>query len=329
MFREMKNIISITGKGWRFIFLLLLRAPFDIAYTTINALFLQQAFNAIEQGDNTRLIYVCLAFGIASLCLFMYNGTIWSIYAPFTTRLEGKLRARLFEKIASFSYQHIEAAPQGQWVTQLNTDVEMPFSRNFTFPHTACAVVNITVSAFILWRINPAIFGWVMLFVIPHILFSQLAIARAMPSLHTKSLEETATNTSEMAAIITCADVAALYNGQDYLMNRFEKSSMNLLRVNMKIHARSALGAGVVPLFGLGGYLLLLFVSSRWIAAGQFTFGDLTAAFQFRGGVLLGSLMLINCIITIQGSMAGIRRINKTIDNQVEQKTGVNIWRAT
>ena len=81
----------------------------------------------------------------------------------------------------------------------------------------------------------------------------------------------------------------------------------------MKIHARNALSAGILPLFGLGGYVTLLVVSGSWIADGLFTFGDLTAAFQFRGGVLIGSLALINCLISIQASMAGVRRVNETL----------------
>jgi len=85
------------------------------------------------------------------------------------------------------------------------------------------------------------------------------------------------------------------------------------------MRARKALSAGILPLFGLSGYLTLLIVSSGWIADGRFTFGDLTAAFSYRGGVLQGSLMLINCLISIQTSMAGIRRLNETIAEKTEE----------
>jgi len=61
-----------------------------------------------------------------------------------------------------------------------------------------------------------------------------------------------------------------------------------------------------------------LIISSDWIANGSLTFGDLTAAFQFRGGVLKSSNMFIYCLISIQGSMAGIKRINDIMD----EKTG-------
>ena len=232
------------------------------------------------------------------------------------------MRIKIYQKISSFSYEHVESVSQGEWLTRLNTDVEMPFSRPIHLPHAVCAIVNISVSAIILWFINPAVFGCVMLFVVPHIAISQLLIARAMPGLNQKILEATAKNTSEMTALITCADIAELYDCKDYLVKRFEKSSLDLYRANMKTRARNALSAGILPLFGLGGYLTLLIVSSGWIADGQLTFGDLTAAFTYRGGVLVGSLMLINCIISIQASMAGIRRLNATMSQKTEAYHG-------
>ena len=313
MIREYRKIFQITGNGWKFVILLLLRSPFDIASTMIQATFLQHAFNAIEQGNTANLSHVCLLFGIASLFLYLHNGIVWYNYAPFAARLEGKIRINLLRKMATFSYERIESTPHGDWLTRLNTDVEMPFSRRVHFPHAACAIVNLSVSLIILWRMSPAINGLVLLFTVPHIAVSQLLILRVMPGLTKQSLVATAKNTSEMNTLITCADISTLYDGKDYFMKRFEQSSLELLRTNMKIHARTALDQGIMPLFGLGGYLALLLVSSGWIANGTLTFGDLTAAFQYRGGVIRGSLMLINCLISIQASMAGIRRLNETM----------------
>jgi ABC-type multidrug transport system fused ATPase/permease subunit len=319
MIHEYRKILKATGSGWRFVFLLLLRSPFDMVSTWIQATFLQHAFNAVGQNDGISLSYVCLLFGIESLCLFLYNGTVWSIYAPFCARLEGKLRVKLFDKISSFSFARMESSSNGEWLTRLNLDVEAPFSRGFHFPHAACAIVNISVSAMILGRMNPAVLSLVLLFVVPHIALSQLLIVRAMSGLKKKSIALTAKNTSEMTALVTCADVAALYDGQEYLIQRFEQSSLALWKANMRICARNALGAGIVPLFGLGGYLTLLIVSSKWIAGGGFTFGDLTAAFQYRSGILVGSMVLISCMISIQASMVGVRRLNETMMEKTEE----------
>ena len=320
MLREIRRILRITGRGRRFMLLLLLRSPFDFASTLNHATFLQRAFNSIGQKDAMGLTAACLTFGVASLLLFLYNGIVWSVYAPFCTRMEGRLRIALSEKIASLSYERISSLPQGDWLTRLNSDVEAPFSRGFHFPHAACAVVNIAVSATILLNMNPAVFGLVLLFVVPHILISQLFIARAMLRLHESAQKATANNMDELSAQITCADIAALYDGNAYLLKRFEESSLRLMKAKMKIVRRTALSAAVLPLFGIGGYLTLLLVSSGWIAQGQLSFGDLTAAFQYRGGVLVGSNVLISCLISIQGSMAGMRRINATMSEQSEEE---------
>ena len=318
----MKTLLKFTGRGVEFLFLLLLRCPFDAAMTIVNAAFLQNAFNAVSQNDSGKLNSVCLIFGLASVCLFLYNGTVWSIYAPFVTRMESRLRAKLFTKISTFSYERIEATQQGEWVTRLNMDVQMPFTRPIHLPHAICAIVNISVSSVILWLINPEVFGWVLLFVIPHIVISQFLIARAMPELNKKSLDAAAKNSDELIAFIVCADTAVLYNAQEYLMKRFEKSSLNLRRANIRIRNRNTLSAAIMPLFGMGGYLTLLIVSSTWIANGILTFGDLTAAFQYRGGVLLGSMMIINSMISIGASMAGITRINETMSERVDKSNG-------
>ena len=323
MLSEMKRLLKITGKGLRFIILLIFRSPVDLCMTVINAVFLQNAFNAVEQNDAGRLTAVCAGFAVANLGIFLYNGTVWSIYAPFVVRMEGRLRIGLFKKISAFSYERVEASPQGDWLTRLNTDVQMPFSQPIHLPHAVNAILRLCVSAVFLWRVNPPAFGWVMLFAVPHFITSQFFVARHMRGLNTKSLEATAANTGDMTALITCADVALLYDAQDYLMNKFEKSSLELLRAKMKICAKNALNAAITVLpFGVSGYLVLLVLSGNWIARGLLTFGDLTAAFQYRLGVLIGANMLINCVIAINASMAGIRRVNEIMYERTEGADG-------
>ena len=323
MFYEMKRLLKFTGNSLRFIILLILRSPVNFCMTAIQAIFLQRAFNAVEQNDVRALTVVCVVFLIANLGIFLYNGTVWSIYAPFVVRMESKLRIKLFDKIIKFSYERIEATTQGEWLTRLNTDVQMPFSQPMHFPHAANAILSLLLSSIFLWIINPAVLGWVILFVVPHFLISQFFVVRLMQELNKKSLEATAKNTDEMTAFITCAEIVLLYEGQDYLMKRFEKSSLDLLQTKMKIIKRNSINAAIAILpFGLSGYLVLLVISGNWIAHGYLTFGDLTAAFQFRGGVLIGTNMLINCVISIKAGMAGICRINETMYENAEEANG-------
>ena len=321
MIHEMNKIFSVTGNGLKFIILLIFRSPVSFLLTAINAVFLQQAFNAVEQNNTERLTAVCFAFLVAILCIFLYNGTVWSIYAPFTSRLSGKLSMKLFDKISKFSCERIEKTSHGDWMTRLNIDVQLPFSQPLHFPHAVNAILQVVISAIMLWVINTAVFGWVIIFVVPHIVVSQIFVARVMPKLNKKFLEATANNTSELTAIITCADITALYDGQDYLMKRFEKSSLEMRRAKMKICAKNALN-GAITVLALSGYIVLLIVSVRGIANEYLTFGDLTAAFQYRLGIIIGTNMFINCIISIQASMTGIRRINEVMSEKTEEANG-------
>jgi ABC-type bacteriocin/lantibiotic exporter with double-glycine peptidase domain len=313
VFYEIKTLLRRTRLSLKFSVLLFLRCPTEFAFTFTYAEFLRCAFEAVALRSVSSLRLACLFFGVATFCVFLYNGTIWSIYAPFCVRIEGRLRSALFRKIASFPCERIEASSQGEWLTRLNTDVEMPFSQPLHLPHAACAVVNIAVSAAVLWRADAIIFGWAALFVIAHVTFNQLLIARAMPGMNRKALEAAGKNADDLVSLLTCADTAALYDGAKYLTERFRRSSDALLCAKMRMHLRKAIGEAVLPLFGLGGYLALLAVCAGRVASGAITFGGLTAAFQYRSGLLAGSFMLINSMINIQASMAGIRRINEVM----------------
>jgi ABC-type bacteriocin/lantibiotic exporter with double-glycine peptidase domain len=221
----------------------------------------------------------------------------------------------LAERISAFSCEKIESVTHGEWLTLLNTDVQLPFSQPLHFPHAVNAIIRIIVSSAILWHMNPVIFDYVMLFVIPHILMSQFFVARVMPKLNKKSLEATAVHTANLDALITCADIAALYDSRAFLIEKFKRGSLDLLKAKMKMRGKNALNEAIIPLFGMGGYLTVLLAGSSWIAGGRLTFGDLTAAFQYRGGVLIGSMMLINSLVSIQASVAGVKRINAVMDD--------------
>ncbi len=315
MLYNIRKLLKITDYSLQFIILLILRAPTDTILTIINAEFLSYSFNKIEEGDAQNLGFACFAFMVANLCIFLYNGVIWSIYSAFVVRIEGKLRFKLFETISKFSFEDIETTSHGDWLTLLNSDVQMPFSKPMHLPHAFNAIVRIVISGAILWHINKNVFGLVMLFTIPHILTSHILVARAIPKLNKRSIEANAQNTDKLTSLILCADISTLYDANDFLMNQFEKSSFDLMQVKMKIKKRQALNAAISILpFGLGGYLVLLIISSFKITDGSFTFGELTGAFQYRTGILIGAMMFINCLISIQASMSSIKRINKTID---------------
>ena len=58
---------------------------------------------------------------------------------------------------------------------------------------------------------------------------------------------------------------------------------------------------------GMCGYLVILLIGGSRVQAGNITFGELAAAFQYRWS-LKSTMMFINSFINIKASQAGIKR---------------------
>lgn len=319
MLRELCKIFKVIGGGKNFIFLLLLRCPFDAIRSILQALFLQESFIAINEKNISNLYLACGIFSIGSLLLFLYNGTIWIKYSSYIIRLESNLRKKSFEHVSRLSLEDIDTRSTGEWYTRLNTDVQMNIlNKPLHLPHVVVACVSILVSAVILLVIHSQFFVIIILFIIPHVLINQTFLVKPMGLYATKVQEATDRNTTDMNTLITCADTAMLYDGWDFLLGRFEDSSLYIHKVNMDIKRRSSIGDAILPIMGLGGYLTLLLIASFFISSGTMTFGNLTAVFQYRGSLLTGTLMLINSLINIKIALVGVKRINETIHMKLE-----------
>lgn len=320
---ELRDLFRMTGGLKRFLILLLLRCPFGALYTIVQASFLQYSFNAINHGSMEELYLTCALFGIGCLLIFLYNGTVWTQFSAFVIKWVAAMRRKLYGHISGLSLQQIESKVSGEWFTRLNADVQCAsaiLNQSIHLPHAAVSIVNICVSSLILVTMNPAIFVLVLLFLIPHMLISWYFVIKPMTKLSMDIQQETDRNTTDLNAIVTCADIALLYNAQYFLLESFEESSRNLRKANMRVKWSSAIGNGLLPLIGMSGYLVILLVGSVWISAGTMTFGDLTASFQYRGEVLSGTMMFISSLINIKTALAGVKRVNETMQIRVEEK---------
>jgi ABC-type bacteriocin/lantibiotic exporter with double-glycine peptidase domain len=323
--RDFIAMFRVTGGFRRFIILLLLRCPFEALRTCVIAAFLRFAFRSVT-GENVNELYMtCAIFALGCMFLFLYNGTVWRAYSTFATKWAGRLRRILFRHISGLSLQQIEAKSSGEWITRLNSDAQAATAiqnQSLHLPHAAVSVINTCLSSILLIMVNPSFFGVTVLFVVPNMLISQFIIARPMTSLALDVQEATAENTTDLNTIVTCADTAAIYDAQVFLLKRFEESSLKLRKASMKMRRQAALGSGMLPLVGMGGYLVMLLIGGKMIAAGKIDFGTLTAAFQYRGGILVGSMMFVNSLINIKATMAGVKRINDTMNITPEVLNG-------
>lgn len=320
--REFYILYGFTGGLKRFIILLLLRCPFDAMYTSLQAVFLMLCFNAINQGNIKKLNITCQLFVIGFFLLFLYNGAVWRHFAANSIRWAGAIRKVVFSHIAKLPLIKIESGGTGEWLTRLNADIRLAsamLDQPIHVPHAAVATVNICVSAVILLSVDHVICTVVMLFLIPHVLIGRFLMTRGLTKISSQAQEAAGVNMNKLNVIVTCAETAALYDAKDYLLESFRISSLNLRKANMKVKLRNALSAGFLPIMGMSGYLTVLYIGAGRISEGTMTFGGLTAALQYRNGILVSTMMLVNSVLNIRTSLAGVRRVNETLSIPLEE----------
>ncbi len=313
--RSLSQVFKKVGSFHTYIGLLILRCPFDAIFTIINACFLQFSFESINQGSEINLKHICFYFGIANLFLFLYNGSIWSLYARFVTGFTGKLRKIVFSSILHMPLGKFDEKTSGEWMTRLNSDAQMTINllnAPFNIPHAIVSFVNISISTLMLYRINTRLMLVSLLFLIPHVVLNRILVYRNIPTLMEQSQESTAKNINCFSALITCADTVALYDATEFVMEAYEKSSKDIVKANLRIHKKKAISNLVVPLFGMSGYIVLLLLGLEMIRKNMLTFGALTAALQYRGAVLAGTMLYINSMIEIRANTVGLKRMEET-----------------
>lgn len=319
MREELLKYFRFAELGKQLLVLLLLRSPVDYLLTAYNANLLEEAFKAMEEFNEKRLVQVFVIFFIASCFLFLYNGIIWSLYSPFTIRMQAKVRSKLFSHISNLSYQVVSEVPCGEWVTRLNSDTQVAsdlIGGALNVPHVALACFNILISSFVLIHMNLELFLLSVCFLLPHVILSQYLLARPMTTLREKSQEKFSQLTCWFEPVITASEVVKLYDAKIYLHKKIEESSIALRTANMKLRRKNAIGSGLMPIFGMTGYLAMLVVGSIQMNTGYSDFGELTKVIQYRGAVLSGVMMLLSCILNIRGNLAGVKRVNEIIDRK-------------
>ncbi len=91
----------------KYVFLLLLRSPFDALRTWMLANLLKTTFHCLEINDADRLFTVCMIYGLLCALLFFYNGTVWGIYAAFSARLEAGLQKAMIQSMMSMPLKQV------------------------------------------------------------------------------------------------------------------------------------------------------------------------------------------------------------------------------
>lgn len=314
MRKSLCKMFQRLGGAMTYCFLLVLRTPVDTVLCIINALFLRNVFQNIAEGDETGLWRTCVMFGVANLCLFLYNGTIWGRFAVFSAKFVGKLKQFLFDAMLKLPLERIEEKTTGAWLTRLNSDVTMTLNLltgALNLPHLVFATVRIVVTALLLGSIGPVLLAIELMVLVPHVFLRQRFVVRPMERLAKEAQEMMEGATVFLETTVECADTIRLYDAEALLLNRYRESSLSVVKARLRSNVRKTLGELLQMLLSRGGYLLLFCYGCEMISTGKLDFGTLTEAFQYRGGMLMGTMMWMNSFAEVKKNSVGLKRMEE------------------
>jgi len=307
------KLIKRMGIQRKYIFLLILRSPFDAFRTWMLAGMMKFTFLCLETDDTGRLLAVCIIYGLICALLFFYNGTIWGIYAAFSAPIEAWLQRMMLEKILDLPFKRVDSYFSGEWITKLNSDIQTAFmmmNGPLNIPHAVVAIINTMLSSFLIVRSSFLFFVVTWVSILPHLFINYKIVLRHMPKLKEESQKAMAESTSAIKPLITEAETILLYDASDLMMKKCDESSRKLMKINLNMHMLNALSSGVFQLFGIGGYLVMLLIGYNFIYNGVMSFSDVVYCFQVRGSILAGMFMLMTCLSNIKANSVCIKRIN-------------------
>ena len=315
--RELFKLIKRMGIQRKYIFLLLLRAPFDAFKTWMLANLMKSVFLCLETAHIDQLLEICAVYGLICALMYIYNGTIWSRYAAFCAKTEVWLQKEVLKKILDLPLKRVESDFSGEWITKLNSDIQAALTMMngpINIPHLIVSIINVMLAAFLMLRTSALLLGITCLLILPLLFVNYEIVLKSIPKLKEQSQHALADNTSVIKPLVADADMILLYNAGSVMMKKCDETSRTLMKINMKMHVRNAISDAATRLFGIGGYFILLLMGYKLMQEGNMFFSDMVYCFQVRGSILVGMSMFINCLNNIKTNSVCIKRIKATLD---------------
>lgn len=285
--------------------------------TLLSANLMKSVFRCLEMDYSCALLKLCVGYGLLCAMLFVYNGLVWSKYAAFSAKVEIWLEKKMFDKILSLPLNWIDRCFSGEWMTRLNSDIQAALTMmngSLNIPHLAVAAINILLSCLLMRKSSLLFLGITWMFAIPQFVINDKIVLKAIPKLKEESQNAMAENTSAIKPLLTDADTILLYDAKELMMTNCAKHSKRLMKINIKMHMRKAVSDVSMRLFGIGGYLMILFIGMRLISNEIMAFSDVVYCFQVRGSFLSGMFMLMTCFNNLKANSVCIKRVKDILE---------------
>ncbi|MGO5022191.1 ABC transporter ATP-binding protein [Lawsonibacter sp. LCP25S3_G6] len=282
----------------------------DILLPFITAIIIDQG---LEQGD-LPTVYRYGALMVVMAFLGLIFGALAGKYAAAASAgLSANLRQAIYHNIQTFSFSNIDKFSVPGLVTRMTTDitnvqnafmmvirVAVRAPLTFVFSYIMCLIISPKLSLTFLIAVFflVAVLGGIM--VVTMKIFNQ--VFRKYDDLNASVQEN-----------ISAIRVVKAFVREGYENEKFSRASQNLYRMFVKAEGLLAFNS---PAMMTAVYFCIIMVSwmgSQFIVAGEMTSGNLTSLFSYVMSLLMSLMMLSMVVVMISMSMASIRRIDEVL----------------
>ena len=317
MNKDVKRMLKACGVWKMFLIMLILRSPFDILNSVLQANLMQYFIRMIENNRQEKLCITVLVFFLLTILLFGYNMTVWSTIAVKTTLLLQKnLRKKVFEKIMSLSSEELSGSFGSDYFTRLNNDVDKAcgyLTSPLNYMHMMIALVNLIISSVIMIFLNIELYIIGVSFLLPILVLNIFIISRKISTYKKRAQKALVEYTDWIDVAIKGNDTLAVYDANDYILEKLENKSKEILKENMKAHNRASLCNTFYAFSGMIGYLFVLLRGNDIIGEKMEDFAALCKMTQYRSNTVMSSNCIYSSVNNMRGSLVGVNRVNEVL----------------
>ena len=282
----------------------------DILLPFITAIIIDQG---LERGD-LPTVYRYGALMVIMAFLGLIFGALAGKYAAAASAgLSANLRQAIYHNIQTFSFSNIDKFSVPGLVTRMTTDitnvqnafmmvirVAVRAPLTFVFSYIMCLIISPKLSLTFLIAVFFLIAVLGLIMAVTMKIFNQ--VFRKYDDLNASVQEN-----------ISAIRVVKAFVREDYENQKFSRASQNLYRMFVKAEGLLAFNS---PAMMTAVYFCIIMVSwmgSQFIVAGEMTSGNLTSLFSYVMSLLMSLMMLSMVVVMISMSMASIRRIQEVL----------------
>lgn len=279
--------------------------------------------NGVNAADKSYILYGCLilvGFGVAGLAFAL---TAQYFAAKAAVGASAELRARLFAKLQSFSFETIDTLGTSAMITRLTSDVnQVQTGVNMTLRlllRSPIVVFGATIMAFIVDV--PA--GWVFVSVIPLLAIVVMVVLSATVPLYRRAQEKLDKVNLSVRENLTGVRVVRAFCMEEKEEKTFEERN-NALRAAQK---RAGWIAAITnpltyALISLA-VIALLWVGANRVNGGLLYQSDVMALYSYISIILVELVKLANLIFTVSKAVSCQKRVGAVLDMESEPSVTV------